>query len=126
MRYLPIYLFFASTLALGCASTIAGFGPCPRYDTRDQAFADLGKPQKTEIVDGKLVDVYYYHGLIRDSERTMDEGMLAAMTVGLADIVFVPYELCIATKELVIGTTIRISYDDNNKRVATTVDGISK
>jgi hypothetical protein len=30
------------------------------------------------------------------------------------------------TKEFVIGTTIKITYDENNKRVETTVDGINK
>ncbi len=69
------------------------------------------------------MDEYHYHGKIRDSGRTMYEGMLAALTVGLSDIIFVPYELGIAAKEFVIGTTIKLTYDQNGQRIETTVDG---
>lgn len=124
-----LLLVAAAYLSGGCAAMVARSGrDLTGLKTREAIRAKLGEPCASGIGEGETFEEFRTHRKVAVYPiRYFGPGyaMLLALTWGTADLVLVPYELCLAGRKVLLGQTVRVTYDARGKVTAISCDGES-
>jgi len=113
MRYLWFILVLSILSSAGCAALINGSGKDLReIATKDQIHQVFGTPKVAGMSDGESFEEFHTHRKL--SERWKGEYFLFAdiMTLGLGELIMFPRELYRAGREIIVGQTLRFTYDE--------------
>ncbi len=100
------------TLSSGCASSVAGKGTnLAHLTTRFQVHEALGEPTDIQSAEGRVTDVYSTRRKIAEPGNGMSYVALDLATLGLAEVVLLPYELGKACHRSLAGQRLEFTYD---------------
>ena len=124
MRWIYLALVVAVVSSPGCSAIVASRGvELSDLTTKEQVHRTFGTPVTGGIEGqpGQAYEEFRTHRKI--SERWKGEYLLipCVVTLGLSEFVYFPRELFCATRQLIVGQSIRFGYDIHGN--VTTVDG---
>jgi hypothetical protein len=111
MRGVLLILTTTSLFSSGCAALIARSGQ-DLWDlkTRTEVEAVLGNPTGKGEIDGITYEEYTTRRKIAEPPGP-GYAMAYTMTLGLGDLVFVPYELLLIGRRTIVGQEFHVAFD---------------
>ena len=113
MRFLCFILALTILSSTGCAAIVNGSGKdLSQINTKDQIHQVFGTPKVTGVSDGETFEEFRTHRKL--SQVWMGEYYIITdiMTLGLAEFIMFPLELWRAGRQIIVGQTLRFTYDE--------------
>ena len=113
MRTVSAVLACVALSSSGCSTLVAGRGVrLHELTTRAMVHETLGEPTEVQAIAGKLREVYSTRRKVTDTGRVLGYFIFNVYTAGLAEVVFLPYELGKAGYHNLKGQRVEFTYDD--------------
>jgi hypothetical protein len=120
MRAASLLVILATLPASGCAALIAASGREPNSFTEQQVRAEHPDAVATSTEGGTSLT---FRTREKIADRTKAYSMGYAMTLGLGEFVWFPWEVYGVTRGTLLGQMVRVRYDSDGKVIDVTVDG---
>ena len=112
MRTVSALLACVALSSSGCSTLVARQGVClTDLKTRGAVREALGEPAEVLTVGGQSREVYATRRKVADTGRVLGYFIFDVYTVGLAEVVFLPYELGKASYHKLKGQRVEFTYD---------------
>ena len=109
----------------GCSALVAGSGKnLDALDTKEQVRKAFGTPV-TSGEEDQAYDEFRTHRKLSESWKGEYLLIPCVVTCGLSEIVFLPRELYIAARQMVVGQSLRFDYDAGGTVTAVFLNGES-
>ena len=112
MRTVSAVLACVALSSSGCSTLVAGRGVrLHELTTRAAVHETLGEPTEVRAIDGKLREIYSTRRKVADTGHNLGYVIFDVYTVGLAEVVFLPYELGKVGYHGLKGQRVEFTYD---------------
>lgn len=121
MRILPLAFLALALPTPGCAALIATSGRDPNSLTEQQVRAE--HPDAVATAPDEGTPSLAFRARYKIADRVTVYGMGYAMTLGLGEVVWFPWEVYGVARGVLVGRDVVVRYDADGKVSRVTVDG---
>ena len=116
MRIAPLSVAFFALFSPGCTYLIARSGQdLSELKTRDRVHERYGEPVKTGGIGGKPFEEFITHRKVADNQLAVNSVWAGMFTLGLSELIFVPFTTLDATGKAMLGQQLRFIFDESGE-----------